>query len=213
MLERKKMEREDENTGRSTVIHRSRSSPSQQASLGWLIFTWGVPLAHNHPPLSLSAKISKNTGISLYTEGRTERGEGREVISPKWYAHKPGPALSRTAPTISRHDLSRSRVRAVVDEGEESDGVDDERGRRREKIRRWRRRGTSARSRATIRDHLPCSTGSSSLPDPPRRRWRRGGGKSGVAPIIKLFTHTVRHLSSGPAILTCYYLILTLLAI
>lgn len=150
MLERKKMEREDENTGRSTVIHRSRSSPSQQASLGWLIFTWGVPLAHNHPPLSLSAKISKNTGISLYTEGRTERGEGREVISPKWYAHKPGPALSRTAPTISRHDLSRSRVRAVVDEGEESDGVDDERGRRREKIRRWRRRGTSARSRATI---------------------------------------------------------------
>lgn len=116
MLERKKMEREDENTGRSTVIHRSRSSPSQQASLGWLIFTWGVPLAHNHPPLSLSAKISKNTGISLYTEGRTERGEGREVISPKWYAHKPGPALSRTAPTISRHDLSRSRVRAVVDE-------------------------------------------------------------------------------------------------
>lgn len=102
-------------------IEASSTGLSRLSRLGWLIFTWGVPLAHNHPPLSLSAKISKNTGISLYTEG-TERGEGEgrrgEVISLKCIT-RPRPGCITNSPVISRHDLSRSRVRAVVDEEEE----------------------------------------------------------------------------------------------
>lgn len=87
-------------------------------------FHLGLPLAHNHPPLSLSAKISKNTGISLYTatglngrKGEERRGEARRVSLLKWYAHNPSAARLTNSPVISRHDLSRSRVRAVVEDG------------------------------------------------------------------------------------------------
>lgn len=164
--------------------------------------------------------FEKHRNIPLHGGNWTRRGGGEERRGDLAQVHNPSAArLYHEQPRdlAPRSFKIESKSRGGRRRGARVDDGAGERGRRKEKIRRWRRRrrrrGTSARSRATIRDHLPCSTGSSSLPDPPRRRWRRGGGKSGVAPIIKLFTHTVRHLSSGPAILTCYYLILTLLAI
>lgn len=54
-------------------LYRSRSGP-RRLGPRMAHFHLGLPLAHNHPPLSLSAKISKNTGISLYSNGE-RRGE------------------------------------------------------------------------------------------------------------------------------------------
>lgn len=62
-------------------LYRSRSGPRRLGLLDprsrMAHFHLGLPLAHNHPPLSLSAKISKNTGISLYSN----RGEAWVPLS------------------------------------------------------------------------------------------------------------------------------------
>lgn len=172
-------------------------------------FHLGLPLAHNHPPLRSSAKIPKTPEYPFTT--------GQEKAICSWYADNPcAVGISRNSPVISRHDLSRSRV------GREGGRKKIRRCRLKRRSERQAKREkdeTSARSRATIADHLPSSTGLLVL-DPRRRRRGRNvpsvATLAGVAPaaaIIKLFTHTVRHLSSASAILTCYYLILTLLAI
>lgn len=210
---------------------------------GMVHFHLELPLAHNHPPLRPSAKISEAPEYPFTREPA-------KAIS--WYITRP-PGHITSSPGISRHDLSRSgRGRREGEEGRDLVGgrrggerereegetgsvkIRRDRGTRSMKERRRREddesrvekeeeeegekgRATSARSRATIGDHLP----SRALSRPPV--FQAEGEKSttgrllaAAQPPLPLSNYSLTpraiYLRSS-AIITCYYLILTLLAI
>lgn len=144
-------------------LYRSRSGPRRlgprsEESDG--SFSPGVTFGTQSSAIKPVCKnFEKHRNIPLQQQGR-----GLSPSLKCMYAHNPSAArryrLTNSSPVISRHDLSRSRVRAVVD-GRRGGECGE---RRKEKIRRCTQGRGSARSRATIRDHLPCSAGSSPLP-------------------------------------------------
>lgn len=187
---------------------------------GMLHFHLELPLPHNHPPLGPSTKISKvpeypftwdgggdlvvyNPSARIYHEQlwhlrgmifRDQGGRGRRIL---WAdGGKGGWDRERENKTESRdrelYERRGRRGRAACREGGQEEGG--EREREGEKGR-----ATSARSRATIGDHLPSSAVLLVVLDLSGRR-QRGLEKSTTrriaAAIIKLFTHTVRYLSS-----------------
>lgn len=138
-----------------------------------------LPLAHNHPLLRPSAKISEAPEYPF-----TRRRRSRGITRPAGHI--------TSSPGISRHDLSRSGGKksgiswagggeTEREKGGETGSVKIRRNRGTRSMKEWRRedercveredetrkeeeesegekgRATSARSRATIGDHLPSS--------------------------------------------------------
>lgn len=155
---------------------RCSNEPGRRARLRDGSFSPGVTFGTQSSAIKAVCKNIRSTGISLYTR---RRRRSRGITRP--------PEHITSSPGISRHDLSRSagkRSGISWADGREREGetgsvkirrnrgtrsmkeerknyVERERtkkpGRRRKKARVRKGRATSARSRATIRDHLPSS--------------------------------------------------------